>query len=303
MKRKQAGRLGYLHFLLFFYIIIQLGWWAYLISDLTQKVYEDDPRLHQKIWMVWGEGIVFACILLIGFIFTYKSYLRELLAARQQRNFLLSVTHEFKTPISSLRLMLETLQNRTISEEKKNELIRRALTDTDRLNTLADNILHATRMDEGSYPVFRERNNLSLFLEQQVGRLQSSPGMKHTIKTEITPGILFSFDAEAFVSIISNLFENAVKYSPAGTEITISLKQTGKNILLEVADHGAGISIADQKRVFERFVRLESEETRQTKGTGLGLFIVKYLVEKHGGKISVHANKPNGSRFSIILSE
>lgn len=299
MNKSRGNRVIFLLFLMFLYILAQLGWWAFLITHLTAEVYVNDPRLQHRVLMVWGEGAVFALLLLIGFIFTYKSYLKELRLARQQRNFLLSVTHEFKTPIASLRLQLETFRKRNMTEEQKQLLLENALHDTDRLNALAENILAATRIDQQSFNIDRQNGNLTVFLRDELRHLTQTVGRDHQVEIDSQEEIHFAFDPNAMRSVVSNLFENAVKYSPKQSCIRVGLHRAGeKKIVLTFSDQGSGIHVRDREKIFEKFFRLGNEDTRSAKGTGLGLYIVKHFVQLHNG--TIRAETANGGGTEMI---
>lgn len=301
MNTKKGNRLKVVLFILFFYILAQLAWWAFLISRLTSNVYAADVRLDQRIAMVWGEGIVFASILLAGFIFTYRSYQRELNLAKQQRNFLMSVTHEFKTPIASLSLYLQTIQSRKLTDEKLQELVQRALQDTVRLNALAENMLLATRIDQNAYPMNKSKADFSAFVKSTIDSLSGLLNTNQALKINVQDAIIIDFDPFMMQSVITNLFENAIKYSPVESEIEVLLKLTKSGAELRIADQGIGIAAADQQKIFEKFVRLGNEETRTTKGTGLGLYIANYFIQQHNGSILVENNSPNGTVFIVTL--
>lgn len=288
-------------FLLFTYILAQLGWWAYLISQLTQKVYEGNPKLDSRVWMVWGEGLVFAMLLFIGFIFTYKAYLKEIYLARQQKNFLLSVTHELKTPVASLKLLIETLQSRELSDEQKKLFLSNALNDTDRLNVLIENILHSAKIDSGSFPVHKQKLDVSEMVNTNLKKMAEGVAKSHYLKSDISNSIIVNTDEQAILSILNNLVDNAIKYSEKGSEITVKLEKKNNSFLLSVADHGQGIKKEDRKKIFEKFMRIQNEETRSAKGTGLGLYIVYNLVKSLGGNIEVEENVPKGSVFKVEL--
>lgn len=298
---KSRSNIPLLLFLLFTYILAQLGWWAYLITKLTQIVYENNPKQDQRVWMVWGEGFVFAMILFIGFIFTYKAYLKELYLARQQKNFLLSVTHELKTPVASLKLLIETLQSRELNDEQKKLFLNNALSDTDRLNVLIENILQSASMDSGKNIIHKSKTDISNLIGEQLGKLKNSIGKNHRFNSDIKPEIFAEADQQAIESIIINLIDNAVKYSPKDSDIGIQLISTPITFQLIVSDQGQGIKKEDRKKIFEKFIRIQNEETRSTKGTGLGLFIVSNLVSAHNGKIDVIENVPNGSVFRVEI--
>ena len=298
---KSRSNIPLLLLLLFTYILAQLGWWAFLITKLTNVVYADNPKLDQRVWMVWGEGLVFALLLFIGFIFTYKAYLKELYLARQQKNFLLSVTHELKTPVASLKLLIETLQARELNEEQKKLFLNNALSDTDRLNVLIENILQSAHMDSGNFPIHKTKINVSKLIKDNLKSMETSIGKNHRFHLEINPEIFAEADQQAIISILINLVDNAVKYSPKDAEISVKLVSTSNTFQLIVLDQGQGIKKEDRKKIFEKFIRIQNEETRSTKGTGLGLYIVSNLVNSHHGKIDVSDNSPCGSVFMIEI--
>lgn len=299
---KSRSSIPLLLLLLFSYILAQLGWWAYLITQLTEEKFAGNPKLESRVWMVWGEGLVFAMILFIGFIFTYKAYLKEVLLARQQKNFLLSVTHELKTPVASLKLLIETLQSRELNDEQKKLFLQNALSDTDRLHVLIENMLQSAKMDAGTFPVYKKEFNVSEFVKNTCEKIKSGIGKNHLWKFDIENNILAQADDQAMHSILVNLLDNAIKYSAASTEILVSLKKENGNFILRVADAGQGIPKEKRKIIFQKFFRIQNEETRSAKGTGLGLYIVSQLVKAHSGKIEVLDNKPAGSVFEIAIS-
>lgn len=298
---KSRSNIPLLLFLLFTYILAQLGWWAYLITQLTKIVYSESPKLDQRVWMVWGEGLVFAMILFIGFIFTYKAYLKELYLARQQKNFLLSVTHELKTPVASLKLLIETLQSRDLNDEQKKLFLNNALSDTDRLQVLIDNILQSASMDSGNFPIHKRELNVSELVQNTLRKWENSIGKNNMIQSQIEQGVIASVDDQAIVSVLNNLMDNAIKYSEKGTEIRVDLKSYSDHFILTVSDQGSGIPKEDRKKIFQKFIRIQNEETRSTKGTGLGLYIVSNLIMSHQGKIEVGDNSPKGSVFKIRI--
>ena len=251
-----------------------------------------DQKLYSRIWMVLGEGSVFFILLAVGVWQTLQSFRKEVSLARQQKNFLLAVTHELKSPIASVKLYLQTLQKRELEREKQNEIVAKAIADTDRLGSLVENLLLATKIDRSDYTLYFEEVNLSDLITQIVA---THPENKR-LKTEIQQGIKMQADKLAFTSVVVNLLENALKYS----EQTVTVKlQRDKNILLSIIDNGSGIPDEEKQKVFEKFYRIGNEDTRKSKGTGLGLYIVKNLVERHNGTIQIRNNQPSGSIFEI----
>lgn len=251
-----------------------------------------DQKLYSRIWMVLGEGSVFFILLAIGGWQTLQSFKKEVSLARQQKNFLLAVTHELKSPIASVKLYLQTLQKRELEREKQNEIVAKAIADTDRLGSLVENLLLATKIDRSDYMLHFEELNLSDLVAQIVA---THPENKR-LKTEIQEGIKMQADKLAFTSIFINLLENALKYSEQNVVVKL---QREKNILLSIIDNGHGIPDEEKQKIFEKFYRIGNEDTRKSKGTGLGLYIVKNLVERHNGTIHIRNNQPSGSNFEI----
>ncbi len=249
--------------------------------------------------MVVGEGSVFVLLLALGIFTIYKTIRHEIELARMQRNFLLSVTHELKTPVAAGKLFLQTLLKHNFDKEKQIELLQKSVRENDRLTALIDKVLLATTLDSSNLPISKENQSLSGLTETLVKQISEGIGEHHQIETSIQPDIYFNFDQESMHSILQNLIENAIKYSPKGSRINISLNQNQSRIKLAVSDNGPGIAKEDLPYIFDKFYRSGNEDTRSAKGTGLGLFIVKHLVGLHNGNIYVEANQPQGSSFIV----
>jgi two-component system phosphate regulon sensor histidine kinase PhoR len=312
--QKKFSRPLLIFYILVAYVFIQFCWWAYSLVQLNSEIYNLkleilrmahegspelliekanlDQKLRSRIWMVLGEGSVFFILLAIGVWQTLQSFKKEVSLARQQKNFLLAVTHELKSPIASVKLYLQTLQKRELEREKQNEIVAKAIADTDRLGSLVENLLLATKIDRSDYMLHFEELNLSDLLSQ----IAATHPENKRLQTEIQQGIKMQADKLAFTSIVVNLLENALKYSEQN--VTVKL-QNDKNILLSIIDSGAGIADDEKQKVFEKFYRIGNEDTRKSKGTGLGLYIVKNLVERHNGTIHIRNNQPGGSIFEI----
>ena len=297
------------------YVVLQFCWWFYLLFDLNNQIFdlrtslsgllEHAPgaasllrqKLSQKQWMIFGEGLVFILLLLLGILQTRKSFRRENHVARQQKNFLLSVTHELKSPIASVKLYLQTLEKRDLERSKQIELIQKAILETNRLDQLVENILVAAQIDNQAFLLQQEPINLSDILESFIQEFESKTNLH--IQGTRAGQLRILADQIALHSILVNLTENAYKYSGSAPQISINLHKEGNQAVLTIADQGIGIIEEERHRVFEKFFRSGNEETRQTKGTGLGLYIVKYLVKQQEGSISLQANKPKGSIFDV----
>jgi len=274
------------------------------LIDLNLDHYASGPEdiRDKKVLMVLGEGVVFFTILIAGLIITRNSIRKEISLIRQQRNFLLSITHELKTPISAIRLCLETLAKHSeLDALKRKGLQENALENTFRLNELIDNVLLATRIESGEDVLNTEWVNVSE-LTRRITRRFSKNTNGVVINVSIQDDVEAKLDPSGFDSILSNLIENAIKYGEQ-KPINILLKDSGSKIIVEVSDRGMGISKELMEKVFTKFYRVQNEETRSQKGTGLGLYIVKQLVQLHNGSIRVEPNVPNGTRFTVELTK
>lgn len=303
--------------------MLQFAWWTYMLSNLNDEVYakktelvfssqktilekndlidELEKKLTKKKLMIIGEGSVFILLLLAGIYKTRKSFFKELKLAEQQKNFLLSITHELKSPVASVKLYLQTLLKRDLEKQKIEQILINSIKETERLNNLIDNLLVASKIESELYPIFLEKTLIRLFIEKTVINLKTIYQDKYEIVININPELSLDIDKQAFSSIILNLLENAIKYSPINTTISIESHQENGRSILRIIDQGIGIPDHEKKLIFNRFYRIGSEETRSAKGTGLGLFIVKHLIEKQKGEIAIYDNTPKGSIFEIIF--
>lgn len=264
------------------------------INPIKLSALELERTQQRNIWMY--QSILLLVLVGAGIYGVYYSIDSIYKLNKRQNNFLLSVTHEFKTPIAAIRLMLQTTKNPKISDEKSDELVDKSIMNTYRLEELAENMLTAMQIENKKYQFSISQVDLS----EMVSQVVNNQKIKGEIIHDIEEGVSIKGDGFILRMVVNNLIENAFKYSDNST-ISISLKEQGRNRILEVKDEGIGIKKEDRKNIFKKFYRVQDEETRTTKGTGLGLFIVKQAVERHGGKVNVSANKPKGSVFTISM--
>ncbi|WP_419801591.1 sensor histidine kinase [Mucilaginibacter sp.] len=281
-------------YFLFSYTLAELVWWSVLLVRAEPK----------RIGMIAGELAVFIAIFSIGAYFLHKSINSERRLHQQQKNFLLSVTHELKSPLASIKLYLQTIQKRDLDRVQQMNFIGKSLVDIERLNDLVENMLIASRIDNSSYTFPKETFNLSDLVQNIVNRLQINKCdcNQQIISAHVEPDIEIVGDKFALSSMINNLVENAIKYSGPCEVVEVKLKRKEQSVHLMVADHGIGISDAEKPRIFDKFYRVGNEDTRNTKGTGLGLFIVKHVLDKHEATIKVRDNKPSGSIFEVVFA-
>jgi signal transduction histidine kinase len=288
------------------YILFQLGWWGWLQISLTRELFEatgkQEAEFTPRLWMVVGEGFVFCVLLLIGFVYVKNTISRELRLARMEKTFLLSVTHELKTPIAAMRLMLDTLRRGKLQPADEAKLVLDALRECQRLELLSENILLATRLGENADGVFHERVDLAASARMCLQRMQQLFGKERDFELRTPESAWLQGDVQLLQALILNLLENAVKYSPAQAPVCVEVTSEKNRVTLNVSDRGAGIPDEEKKRVFEKFYRLGNEETRKHKGTGLGLYLVKSIARLHNASVRSTDREGGGSTFVVEFS-
>lgn len=280
-----------LFYFLVFYATAQLAWWGILLI-------ENQPD--RKI-MIIGEGIFFMLIFVAGALKLKKAFVREHKIQKQQQNFLLAVTHELKSPLASIKLAIQTILKRDLVKEQRDQFLSNSLKDIERLDDLVGNVLIATKLENLRYNFPKEVIELTELVKNVAGRLQIHSCTSQVIKTELEPGIQIEGDRFAITNVVNNLIENAVKYSPPCAHVVVKLSAENGNVTFSVADHGIGIADHEKKLIFNKFYRVGNEDTRKTKGTGLGLYIVKTVLERHRAQIVVKDNTPSGSVFEVVF--
>ena len=330
MQGSQHFRLRLLSYVVIFYMLLAFGWWTVLLftknrdaffakvelqkiqmvvenNVVTEEEYFQLPEYHQlykdyrrQEWMVVGEAAVFMISLVIGVWLINRGYNKEVNAAIQRRNFLLSITHELKSPIASIRLVLETFQKRVLNQGQKEKLLKSALSETERLNNLVNDLLLSAKLDT-AYQLNLEPVELVQLLKD-LREIEQTKFPKASFHFQSNVEELWlDADLQGLTSVFLNLLNNAVKYAGDQPVINLKLSEQNQKIRIDIEDNGLGISEKEKKRIFQKFYRIGNEDTRRTKGTGLGLFIVAQIVKSHNGKIEVFDNNPQGSVFSITL--
>ena len=259
------------------------------IDELKQERYQQ-----RNIWLYQSVLLLFLVGVGIYGVFSRIEKIYKL--NKQQNNFLLSVTHEFKTPIAAIRLMLQTSKHPKINDEKRSELVDNSIQSTHRLEELAENMLTAMQIESNAY----QYNLLPVDYSSLINKVVNNQQIKGDITVQIEPNVKVKGDDFILRMVINNLIENAFKYSN-NQPIEVSLETEAKWKKLSIKDQGIGLKKEDFKNIFKKFYRVQDEETRVSKGTGLGLFIVKQAVERHSGKVFVKPNEDKGVTFTILL--
>jgi K+-sensing histidine kinase KdpD len=283
------------------YVVLQFVWWGYHLIELTEELKKEPAEIAKRITMIFGEGLVFFGILIFGLSKIRSSIIKELRLSERQNNFLLSVTHELKTPLAANKLYLQTILKRKLDEQSKTDLLQKAVQENERLELMIDNILNASRIENKALQPVKEEKNLSEIINSVVDRFHRR-NQKEFITCEIESGIVVPVDIFFMETILNNLIENAIKYGTIEKGITVYLFRKDHDILFGVKDQGPGISKELRKQIFYKFFRAGNEETRMKKGSGLGLFIVSELVRIHNAKILYKENSPSGANFEITLN-
>ena len=237
-------------------------------------------------------------------VFGVRYTVRQIELAQLKSGFVSTVTHELKTPIALIRLAVETLEMRRFtSAEESQKFLDTIARETNRLSQLVDNILDFARFEAARTPMRLERVAVGQMVRETVEQFR--PRLDHQefkVELEIPDELpMVRGDARALSHAVLNLLDNAVKYSRNRRELRVSVGARGGRVTISVADRGLGISPRDQKRVFEKFVRLETGLVHDVKGAGLGLSLVEQIMRAHGGKVELVSVPGEGSTFTLVL--
>jgi signal transduction histidine kinase len=265
-------------------------------------------------WLVinWKEGVlavlglIFFLVIIAGVVLNTIFLVREIRRNEQHDSFINAVTHELKTPVASIRLYLQTLQSRELDEDKRREFYRIMLEDSDRLLHTIDQVLRAGATGSRLRRAARVRLNLAEIAREcvELARTRFHLGPDALVFVEQTPTEpIVLGDGDELKAAVWNLIDNAVKYSPADVRIQVEIQEVEhQRVAVRVTDQGVGISAPELKRIFRRFYRIPASVAVRTKGSGLGLFIVRSVARRHGGRaFAESAGAGHGSTFTLLL--
>ncbi|MEN3325461.1 MAG: hypothetical protein V7638_268 [Acidobacteriota bacterium] len=262
-------------------------------------------NLRQVVLLVLG--IVFFDLLIFGLIVNTTFLIREIRRNEQHDAFINAVTHELKTPVASIRLYLETLKTRDVDVQQRREFYEIMLADSDRLLKTVEQVLRASRMRDRGRRIAKSAINLNEIVREclELARVRYGLNETHLMYTESpeASNARVSGDIEELRAAFANLLDNAVKYSDAEVRVVVSVSAPdAKRVTVCVADQGIGIPQTQLKHIFKRFYRVPGRFMARVKGTGLGLFIVKSVIKKHGGRVYAESEGPgHGSTFTVQL--
>jgi two-component system, OmpR family, sensor histidine kinase SenX3 len=266
-------------------------------------------------WIIlnWQEGVkvvlgfIFFCAIAAGIILNTIFLVREVRRNEQHDSFINAVTHELKTPIASIRLYLETLQTRVVDDARRKEFYGLMLSDTDRLLGTVEQVLKAGKAAQKGAEHQRVEVEFDglvrecMELVRTRHRLQPN-AFRYEAPTQNGSGARVRGDVEELRTAVSNLIDNAVKYSGSKVDVAVRVETDEKNVVLQVRDQGVGISTDELKRIFKRFYRVSNRSLGHVKGTGLGLFIVRSIARNHGGKVFAEsAGEGQGTTVTLEL--
>ncbi len=318
-ERNKIRLVFFVFWLLLAYTLAALIWWFYelnaqnllISSDEISEIPKNDPQYltqykeiiaEQKRNTIQyiSEGLAFFSLIIAGALYIYRGFVKELRLTRDQRNFMMAITHELKTPISVAKLNLETLQKHKLAENQQKQILSNTIQETNRLDMLCNNLLVSSQIEAGKYNFTKEQQHFSEIINDCTDEFIRRYPLR-AFKKLITHELFITGDFFLLQIAINNLIENAVKYSPKEKPIEIKLQKHEGWAQLSVTDEGAGVLDADKLLVFEKYYRTGNEATKRAKGTGLGLYLTSKICKTHKGQIKVEDNPIGGSIFILSL--
>ena len=225
---------------------------------------------------------------------------------RERRLFVSNVSHELRTPLTSVKSYLEALDEGALSEPVAPDFIKVSLDETNRMMRMVTDLLHLSRIDNATSHIDVELINFTAFITFILNRFDKMRGSDEEKKYELVrdypiTSVWIEIDTDKMTQVIDNILNNAIKYSPDGGKITVTMKTTDDQMILSISDQGLGIPKQDLPRIFDRFYRVDRARSRAQGGTGLGLAIAKEIIKQHNGFIWAKSIYGKGSTFTIVL--
>lgn len=279
--------------------------WTVVIDDLDPQGELARVERRKTLWL-WGL-VILVGVASGGIVIIARSVTRELTVARLQSDFVSAVSHEFRTPLTSLRQLTEMLlDGRVIAEERRETYYRAAARQTERLHRLVEGLLDFGRMEAGTSPYQMAPIDACALVRSVVDEFeQDSAASGYHVELQVDgfegATLVVAGDREALTHAVWNLLDNAVKYSPTCRTVWVDVAQTGSRLNIRVRDRGLGIPTHEHRDVFKRFVRGAGAKAHGIRGTGVGLAMVRHIVSAHGGQVDIESREGMGSTFTIVL--
>lgn len=281
-------------------LALAVGWQVLVFSDARSVARELAP----VDWVLFVLGVVFFALIIGGLLWLMSWLVREMRLNQRQHAFLDAVTHEMKTPLASLRLYVDTFARHDPDPAQRREFLERMYGDLRRLDETIDQVLTAARAEDSVRRGKSEPVPLRSLLEsciEELGERYSLP--RSAVRLDADPGETIFGNPGELAVIFRNLLENAVKYSEAPVEVLVQVRAAGGDrVVVDISDQGIGIPRVELRKIFQRFYRVGRDVKRTASGLGLGLFIVRNLVRRQGGRIVARSEgSGQGSRFVVTL--
>lgn len=277
--------------------------------EVDEAAIEAFMKRHRSVVRMFAfEGPFFVLVVMTGLFIIARNLRMERELKRRQRNFLDAIGHEYKTPISTLRLLIETVQIRSLTPEKLQDYLRSMSNEVDRLEHTGQMVLSTARLEAGAIDETandtRQMHNLNELVSEVVARTAAANSSRGAeVEMLLAPQPLHVYTSVDEVAIIlENLVDNAIKYTPTDPKnIIVRVEKSGRWVGLSVEDQGAGIPANERNNVLERFYRVGNELTRTSKGLGLGLYLVRRAVEALGGRLRIDDGSKGGTLVTVFL--
>lgn len=273
----------------------------------TLRLYFPKRNLYllESIWLQAGLVLLLSGIIVAAFWISVRTIFQQKRLSEMKNDFINNMTHELKTPIATISLAADAIDNPRIrsSDERMSRYTRIIREENKRMQRQVERVLLAARFDRGEIRLKKEPTDLHQIIQKAATNLElqiRERGGELKLDLQASESVL-NVDKDHFSNLIYNLLDNANKYSPDEPQVTVSTRQKGNSIVIEVQDQGLGISPADQAEIFTRFFRVSTGNLHDIKGFGLGLSYVKEITEAHGGKVEVHSTLGQGSTFIVSL--
>jgi len=290
------------------WIILMAIWINWYIKN-SRRFTEFAERLHPGFltddfnWIILLEGCFLMLVILAGVYLIFVFWNKQSRLNRLQSNFVSSVSHELKSPLASIQLYLETMKYQTVSEKETRDFVETMLMDTERLSSLIENILEASKFDPRRIQLQFEPVGLEPSLREILeGHARQFEEKECKFHLDVPGDPVLNIDKRAMRMVFNNLIGNALRYSPTGSLVRAQVRTGSRFFDIDIIDQGVGLEKKQIKKIFKKFYRVQNRETLNVEGAGLGLFIAREIVRGHKGRIKVFSEGVGkGSRFRVSL--